>query len=79
MTDGQPDIVGPIGSLVGLGIMAYGAKSIIDIMKDKAIEEKKRKKSFTYQEPRQQAPRVTATNIQADDRITSGLNKMLGR
>ena len=76
MTDG-PDIIGPVGTLVGLGIMAYGAKSIIDIMRDKALEEKKRKP--LYNEPRQNAPRVTANNNQADDRITNGLNKMLGR
>lgn len=74
MTDGQPNITGPVGTLIGLGVLAYGAKTVIDVLKDKAEEQKKHKKPL-YQEPREQAPRVTAS----DDRVTRGLNKMLGR
>lgn len=75
MTDGQPpNIIGPIGGLVGLGVMAYGAKAVIDVLKEKTEETKKHKKPL-YQEPRHQTPRVTAS----DDRVTRGLNKMLGR
>jgi hypothetical protein len=73
MTDGQPNIIGPIGGLVGLGVMAYGAKAVIDVLKDKAQEHKKKKP--LYQEPLERSPRITAS----DDRVTRGLNKMLGR
>jgi len=71
MTDGQPDIVGPIGSLVGLGIMAYGAKTLIDVMRDKSVTQQP-KKQYTQQ------PKKVYTE-QSDDRVTRGLNKMLGR
>jgi len=76
MTDG-PDIIGPIAGLAAIGVMAYGAKTVIDVLKDKAEEQKKKKPVHPlYREPRQQAPRVTA---EADNRIDRGLNKMLGR
>lgn len=32
--EGPGDIVGPIGTLVGLGVVAYGAKKVIDITAD---------------------------------------------
>lgn len=75
MTDGQPpNIIGPIGSLVGLGIMAYGAKTLIDVVKEKTQEDKGRKRAAQYRERQAYTPR-----IESDDRIQRSLNKMLGR
>jgi len=41
MTDGVPNIVGPIGGLVGIGIMATAANSII-----KTVEQQSRGKKM---------------------------------
>jgi len=78
MTDGQPpNIIGPLAGLAAIGVMAYGAKTVIDVLKEKSLEQKKKKPiQPLYREPRQQAPRVSA---EADNRIDRGLNKMLGR
>lgn len=67
MTDQPPNIIGPIASLAAVGVMAYGAKTLIDVMKEKALEDKKKKKPL-YQEPHQRG-----------DRIDASINKMLGR
>jgi hypothetical protein len=75
MADG--DIIGPVGGLIGIGIMALAAKGVIDIVKEQKekeeIERKKRKQPL-YQEPRAYAPR-----IESQDRVQRGLDKMLGR
>lgn len=74
MTNGQPpNIIGPIGGLLGLGVMAYAAKSVIDVLKDKAQEEKAKKRTLRYTEKYDRTPRPESNMV---DR---GLNKMLGR
>lgn len=74
MTDGAPNIIGPVGTLLGLGVMAYAAKGVIDIVKDKALEEKGRKRAALYREKQHYTPR-----IESQDRVQRGLNRMLGR
>ena len=76
MTDQPPNIIGPIGGLVGLGIMAYGAKTLIDVMKEKTQEDKGKKRAALYREKQTYTPRPEA---QSDDRIQRSLNRMLGR
>lgn len=71
MTDGPPNIIGPIGGLLGLGVMAYAAKGVIDIVKETAEKQKKKKPGMQYREPEERTPRAEA------DRIQRGLNKML--
>lgn len=66
-----PNIIGPIGSLVGLGIMAYAAKGVIDIVKDTTEKQKKKLPGRQYKEPIGYTPRIES------DRVQRGLNKML--
>lgn len=73
MTDGAPNIIGPIGGLLGLGVMAYAAKGVIDVMKQQSMEDKAKKRQARYREKYEYTPRPEA------DRIQRGLNKMLGR
>lgn len=69
MTNQPPNIIGPIASLAAVGVMAYGAKTLIDVIKEKATESKgKKPKKPLYQEPRQPGNRIDAS-----------INKMLGR
>lgn len=75
MTDQPPNIIGPIASLAAVGVMAYGAKTLIDVIKEKSLEKGKKSKKPLYQEPRSHAPPITAQ----DNRIDRGLNRMLGR
>jgi hypothetical protein len=43
MTEGMPDIVGPIGGLVGIGVMAGAANAIINKTQDIGGKKKKKK------------------------------------
>ena len=72
MADG--DIIGPVGGLIGIGIMALAAKGVIDIVKEQKDKDQKKRKQPLYQEPRPYAPR-----IESQDTVQRGLDKMLGR
>ena len=71
MTDGAPNIIGPIGGLLGLGVMAYAAKGVIDIVKQKTMEDKGRQRIARYREKYDYTPKP------ANDMINRGLSKML--
>jgi hypothetical protein len=63
--------IAPIGALLGLGVMAYGAKSLIDVMKDKSLRTPKAVQSRQHSAPR------TVQSRGFD--IDASINKMLGR
>lgn len=73
MTDGSPNIIGPIGGLLGLGIMAVAAKGLIDVVKEQSQVDREKKRAALYREKQHYTPRPSA------DRIDRGLNRMLGR
>lgn len=45
MSDGIPNIAGPIGSLVGIGTMAYAAKGVTDVLKTQSKNLKSKQSS----------------------------------
>lgn len=59
------NIVGPIGGLIGIGVMAYTAKKVVDVTAEQAGKKKKAK-------PVQQKQSMGFD-------IDNSLNKMLGR
>jgi hypothetical protein len=71
MTNGGPNIIGPVGGLIGLGVMAYAAKGVIDVLKDEVEKDKKRKKKAMYKEPDSITPKFEG------DIIGRGLGRML--
>lgn len=72
MTDSPPNIIGPVGGLMGIGIMALAAKGVIDIVKETADKQKREKRPL-YKEPTGYTPRAES------DVVNRGLNRMLGR
>lgn len=72
MTD-APNIGPAIGGLLGIGVMALAAKGVIDIVKEKSMEDKAKKRKALYTEKYDRAPRPNSSVV---DR---GLNRMLGR
>ena len=74
MTDGPPNIIGPIGGLLGIGVMALAAKGVIDIVKEQSQQQKAKQRTTRYREKYDYTPRV-----EAQDRVQRGLDRMLGR